>query len=163
VQSALGKVRDVPRPLGEIVRHVLARGDDSAPQDSRGAWSEESLAGWRTDPDVTVQLAALTSLDFSDNDLLVSSTSWPGVGDKVKSMLSSHCFLCVCTCIVSSFHCLCSRMLSVWRSFLSVCMYLRAYVHSFVNGTGKRESANGAETRKSVGSNGYITSRDVDP
>ena len=160
---SMSKYYRLPRPLGEFVRDVLSCGDDRPWTTPQEAWSEERLAGWRTDPDVTVQLAALTSLDFSDNDLLVSSTSWPGVGDKVKSMLSSHCFLCVCTCIVSSFHCLCSRMLSVWRSFLSVCMYLRAYVHSFVNGTGKRESANGAETRKSVGSNGYITSRDVDP
>jgi hypothetical protein len=121
----MGKVRDVPRPLGEIVQHVLARGDDSAPQDSRGAWSEERLAGWRTDPDVTARLAALTSLDFSEDVLETSRSLGPGVGDKVKRMLSSQCFLCVCTCIVSSFHCLCSRMLSVWRSFLCVCMYLR--------------------------------------
>ena len=58
----------IPRPLGEIVRDVLARGDDRAwnmPQESRGAWSEERLAGWRTDPDVTAQLAALKSLDLS--------------------------------------------------------------------------------------------------
>ena len=142
------KVCNVPRPLAELVEKVLARGDDSAPQDSRGAWSEERLAGWRTDPDVTARLAALTSLDFSE-DVLETSVSpyqmWPGVGDKVKRMLSSHCFLCVCTCIVSSFHCLCSRMLSVWRSFLCVCKYLSAYVHSFVNGTGKRESVGNRE------------------
>jgi hypothetical protein len=54
-----GQVYYVTRPLGEIVRDVLARGDDRAwmPQESRGAWSEERLAGWRTDPDVTAQLA----------------------------------------------------------------------------------------------------------
>ena len=54
------------------MRDVLARGDDRAwtmPQESRGAWSEERLAGWRTDPDVTTQLAALTSLDFSEHEL----------------------------------------------------------------------------------------------
>jgi len=45
-----------------------------------------------------------------------------------------------CTCIESSFYCLCSRMLSVWLSFLCVCMCLRAYVHSLVNRTGKKES-----------------------
>ena len=58
---------NIPRPLGEIVRDVLARGDDRAwnmPQESTGAWSEERLAGWRTDPDVTAQLAALKSLDL---------------------------------------------------------------------------------------------------
>ena len=62
----------VPRPLGEIVRDVLSRGDDrpwTTPQESRGEWSEERLAGWRTDPDVMAQLAALTSLDFSKYEL----------------------------------------------------------------------------------------------
>ena len=60
--------KNIPRPLGEIVRDVLARGDDRAwnmPQESTGAWSEERLAGWRTDPDITAQLAALKSLDLS--------------------------------------------------------------------------------------------------
>jgi len=64
-----GQVAFVPRPLGDIVRDVLAHGDGRActmPQESRGAWSEGRLAGWRwTDPDVTVQLAALTTLDLS--------------------------------------------------------------------------------------------------
>ena len=58
---------DVPYPLGEIVRKILARGDDRAgtmPQESR-AWSKKRLAGWRTDQDVAAQLAALTSLDFN--------------------------------------------------------------------------------------------------
>jgi hypothetical protein len=125
------KVCNVPRPLAELVEKVLARGDDSAPQDSRGAWSEETLAGWRTDTDVMARLAALTSLDFSEDVLETSRSLWPGVGDKVNRMLSSHCLLCVSTCKVSSFHCLCSRMLSVWRSFLCVCMYLRALCQFF--------------------------------
>jgi hypothetical protein len=64
----------VPRPLGDIVRDVLAHGDGRActmPQESRGAWIEGRLAGWRwTDADVTVQLAALTSLDFSKIGLM---------------------------------------------------------------------------------------------
>ncbi len=85
----------VPRPLGEIVRDVLARGDDRAwtmPQESRGAWSEERLAGWRTDPDVTAQLAALTSLDFSKNVLEREQILSRG---EVKRMLSRHCFVCM--------------------------------------------------------------------
>jgi histone H3/H4 len=57
----------VPRPLGEIVRDVLARGDSRGAwsEERLAGWSEERLAGWRTDPDVKAQLAALTSLDFS--------------------------------------------------------------------------------------------------
>ena len=99
---------NIPRPLGEIVRDVLARGDDRAwtmPQESRGAWSEERLAGWRTDPDVTTQLAALTSLDFSEHELghggvrIVSqrevgkkkSFPVPMVMIQMKHMLSRHC------------------------------------------------------------------------
>ena len=85
----------VPRPLGEIVRDVLARGDDRAwtmPQESRGAWSEERLAGWRTDPDVTAQLAALTSLNFSEYEL---GSHLPSRDVKVKRMLLRHCFVCM--------------------------------------------------------------------
>ena len=83
---SMGKVYELPRPLGEIVRDVLARGD------SRGAWSEERLAGWRTDPDVTAQLAALTSLDFSKCEL----GSYQRLRDvKVKRMLLRHCFVCM--------------------------------------------------------------------
>ncbi len=106
---------------------VLARGDDSAPQDSRGAWSEERLAGWWTDPDVTARLAALTSLDFSEDVLETSRSLCPGVGDKVKRMLSSHCFLCVSTCIVSSFHCLCAHACSEHGAASSLCVCI--YVH----------------------------------
>ncbi len=81
---------NLSRPLGEIVRDVLARGD------SRGAWSEERLAGWRTDPDVTAQLAALTSLDFSKCEL-GTDRPWyqPSRDVKVKRMLLRHCFVCM--------------------------------------------------------------------
>ena len=92
---SMGKVYELPRPLGEIVRDVLARGDDRAwtmPQESRGAWSEERLAGWRTDPDVTAQLTALTSLDFSKCEL-GRDQPWRDV--KVKRMLLRHCFVCM--------------------------------------------------------------------
>ncbi len=85
----------LPRPLGEIVRDVLSRGDDrpwTTPQESRGAWSEERLAGWRTDPDVTAQLAALTSLDFSKYEL---GRDQPSRDVKVKRMLLRHCFVCM--------------------------------------------------------------------
>ena len=122
----------VPLPLGEVVRDVLARGDDRAwimPQESRGAWREERLAGWRTDPDVTVQLAALTSLDFSKYKLGAHRSFGPGAGAKVKHMLSSNCVECMRMYMYSvfiSFHCMCSRMLSVLLSFLCVCKYLRA-------------------------------------
>jgi hypothetical protein len=89
------KVVYLPLPLGEIVRDVLSRGDDrpwTTPQVSRGAWSEERLAGWRTDPDVTAQLAALTSLDFSKYEL----GSYQRLRDvKVKRMLLRHCFVCM--------------------------------------------------------------------
>ena len=89
------KVVYLPLPLGEIVRDVLSRGDDrpwTTPQVSRGAWSEERLAGWRTDPDVTAQLAALTSLDFSKCEL----GSYQRLRDvKVKRMLLRHCFVCM--------------------------------------------------------------------
>jgi hypothetical protein len=94
----MGKVYVLPRPLGEIVRDVLARGDDRAwtmPQESRGAWSEERLAGWRTDPDVTAQLAALTSLDFSKYELGAYQAFCAEAGAQVKHMLSSHCFGCM--------------------------------------------------------------------
>jgi hypothetical protein len=77
----------VPRPLGEIVREILARGDDSAwtmPQESRGAWSEGGLAGWRADLDVTAQLAALTSLDLSKHELVTRKYF---DNDQVKRML----------------------------------------------------------------------------
>jgi hypothetical protein len=124
IQSACAELPAAPRPLAELVEKVLARY-------SRGAWSEETLAGWRTDTDVTARLAALTNLSFSEDMLETSRSLWPGVGDKVKRMLSSHCLLCVSTCKVSSFHCLCSRMLSVWRSFLCVCVYLRALCQFF--------------------------------
>ncbi len=80
------KVYLVPRPLGEIVRDVLARGDDRAwtmPQESRGTWSEGGLAGWRTNPDVKAQLAALTSLELGTE--LVTERSF-GHG-QVKRML----------------------------------------------------------------------------
>ena len=93
---------DVPRPLGDIVRDVLARGDDRAwtmPQESIGAWSEERLAGWRTDPDVTAQLVALTSLDFNKYALREHRTFDREVTaccrTQVKRMLSCHCFVCV--------------------------------------------------------------------
>ncbi len=92
---SMGKVCELPRPLGEIVRHVLSRGDDrpwTTPQESRGAWSEERLAGWRTDPGVTAQLAALTSLDFSKYQL---GTHQPYRDVKVKRMLLRHCFVCM--------------------------------------------------------------------
>ena len=92
---SMSKYYRLPRPLGEIVRDVLARGDDrpwTTPQESRGAWSEERLAGWRTDPDVTAQLAALTSLDFSKYDL---GRHQPSRDVKVKRMLLRHCFVCM--------------------------------------------------------------------
>ena len=92
---SMGKVYELPRPLGEIVRDVLARGDDrpwTTPQESRGAWSEERLAGWRTDPDVTAQLAARTSLDFSKCEL---GSHLPSRDVKVKRMLLRHCFVCM--------------------------------------------------------------------
>ena len=101
---SMGKVCELPRPLGEIVRHVLSRGDDrpwTTPQESRGAWSEERLAGWRTDPDVTAQLAALTSLDFSKYALTkkfgkYEPGSYQRLRDvKVKRMLLRHCFVCM--------------------------------------------------------------------
>jgi hypothetical protein len=82
----MGVVKYVPRPLSQIVRDILARGD------SRGAWSEERLAGWRTDPDVTAQLAALTSLDFSTYEL---GSYQPLRVVKVKRMLLRHCFVCM--------------------------------------------------------------------
>ena len=97
---SMGKVCVLPRPLGEIVRDVLARGDDRAwtmPQESRGAWSEERLAGWRTDPDVTAQLAALTSLDFSKYAL---GAERPSRDLEVKRMLLRHCFVCMHMCSV---------------------------------------------------------------
>ena len=140
----MGPAYYVTRPLGEVVRDVLARGDDRAwmPQESRGAWSEERLAGWRTDPDVTAQLAqaALTSLDFSNYKLGANKSFGPGAGAKVKHMLSSYCFGCMH--MYSVFiplsvltHAQCMTELPV-----CVCKYLRAYVHSFVNCTGKNES-----------------------
>ena len=92
---SMGRVICLPRPLGEIVRDVLSRGDDrpwTTPQESRGAWSEERLAGWRTDPDVTAQLAALTSLDFSKCEL---GSHLPSRDVKVKRMLLRHCFVCM--------------------------------------------------------------------
>ena len=92
---SMGKSYLLPRPLGEIVRDVLSRGDDrpwTTPQESRGAWSEERLAGWRTDPDVTAQLAKLTSLDFSKYEL-GRDQPWRDV--KVKRMLLRHCFVCM--------------------------------------------------------------------
>ena len=99
---SMGPSYIVPRPLGEIVRDVLARGDDRAwnmPQESTGAWSEERLAGWRTDPDVTAQLAALTSLDFNKYALREHRTFDREVTaccrTQVKRMLSCHCFVCV--------------------------------------------------------------------
>jgi hypothetical protein len=87
----MGKVYNEPRYLAKIVRDVLARGDDRAwtmPQESRGAW-REVMVGWRTDPDVTAQLAALTSLDLSEYELC----EWDK--EEVKHMLSSHCFGCM--------------------------------------------------------------------
>ncbi len=92
---SMGKGIRLPRPLGKIVRDVLSRGDDrpwTAPQESRGAWSEERLAGWRTDPDVTAQLAALTSLDFSKYEL---ETERRLRDVEVKRMLLRHCFVCM--------------------------------------------------------------------
>ena len=92
---SMGKSYLLPRPLGEIVRDVLSRGDDrpwTTPQESRGAWSEERLAGWRTDPDVTAQLAALTSLDFSKYEL---ETERRLRDVEVKRMLLRHCFVCM--------------------------------------------------------------------
>ena len=93
--KSMGVVKYVPRPLSQIVRDILARGD------SRGAWSEERLAGWRTDPDVTAQLAALTSLDFSKYALTkkfgkYEPGSYQRLRDvKVKRMLLRHCFVCM--------------------------------------------------------------------
>ena len=84
---SMGKTYYVPLPLGEVVRDVLARGDDRA-------WSEERLAGWRTDPDVTAQLAALTSLD-SKYKLGAHRSFRPLAGAEVKHRLSSHCFGCM--------------------------------------------------------------------
>ncbi len=43
---SMGRIICLPRPLGEIVRDVLSRGDDcpwTTPQESRGAWSEERI------------------------------------------------------------------------------------------------------------------------
>ena len=89
---SMGRIICLPRPLGEIVRDVLSRGDDRPWTTPQEAWSEERLAGWRTDPDVTAQLAALTSLDFSKYEL---GTALPLCYVPVKRMLLRHCFVCM--------------------------------------------------------------------
>ena len=52
------RVCDAPRPLAELVRELLARGDALPP----ATITDEKLAGWRTDPDITAHLAALKIL-----------------------------------------------------------------------------------------------------
>jgi hypothetical protein len=76
----------------------------SANKKSRGAWIEERLAGWRTDPDVMAQLAALTSLDLSKYDkdteeypcVETRRSFGPGMGDPVKRMLGVCAPVYVC-------------------------------------------------------------------
>ena len=103
----------VPRPLEEIVRDVLARGDDRActmpaiaddGDDDVDESGVEKSAGWRTDPDVKAQLAALTSLDLNKYDtdtkeypcVETRRSFGPGMGDPVKRMLGVCAPVYVC-------------------------------------------------------------------
>lgn len=56
----MGRVCDVPRPLSELVRELLAL-SHALPT---ALITDEKLAGWRTDPDIIAHLATLTKLQL---------------------------------------------------------------------------------------------------
>jgi len=59
----MGKVTLAPRPLAEIVKLLLVREKSFSPE----ALTEERLAGWQTDAEITACLASLTSLRLTED------------------------------------------------------------------------------------------------
>jgi hypothetical protein len=73
----------IPRPLPKIVGFLLCgrpvgRDDVGGPVAGRhgalppAAVTEERLVGWRTDPEITAHLTALTSLDLGRDDIVLN-------------------------------------------------------------------------------------------